>query len=129
MINIWIASLYTIFSLFLFIGATRVNELNRLIMNIPVTLFTNSVSIADYRDKTSFYFRKEKLERDVNSYFEQSTSNRSIDYSVEFTYFKNDGLTYCVDDKCQGVKVTLSSNYFLSYEYERSMTYVIGEAR
>ena len=83
----------------------------------------------DYRDKTSLYFKKDKLERDVNSYFEQSMKNRQIDYSVVFTYYQSDGLTYCVSDKCQGVKVTLSSNYFLSYKYEKSMTYVIGESR
>ena len=129
MINMWIASIYTIFSLFLFIGATRVNELNRLVMNIPTYIFSNSVSIMDYRDKTSLYFKKDKLERDINSYFEQSMSGRSIDYYVDFTYYQSDGLTYCVSDKCQGVKVTLSSNYFLTYRYEKSMTYVIGEVR
>ncbi len=129
MINMWIASLYTIFSLFLFVGATRANELNRLVVNMPQSLFSNSVSILDYRDKTSFYFKKEKLERDVSSYFEKSMALRSFDYDVVFTYYQSDGLTYCVSDKCQGVKVTLSSKYFLDYKYERSMTYVIGEAR
>lgn len=127
MVNVFISGLFTIFSLFIFIGSTRINEVNRLIMYMPKSIFENAVTYRDYQSIEDFYFVKAKLESDVLEYFQTSISHRSIQYDVSFTYFNVDGVSYCVSDKCQGVKVTLSTRYFLDYEYQRSMSYQIGE--
>ena len=129
MINMFVMGLYCLFSFLIFVGSYRVNEVNRVFINMPKSIIENSVSIKEYNDQSDIYFVDTYLEENVNNYLESNLPKKAFDYTLTFNYLNNDGETYCFTDKCQGVKITIECNYFLDFMYKQSMVYTIGEAK
>ena len=129
MINMFTMGIYCLFSFLILVGSYRVNEVNRLFISMPKSIFENSVSIKDYNDQTDIYFVDSYLEENVNDYFERNLPRKAFDYELTFNYLNNDGESYCFTDKCQGVKVSIECKYFLDFTYKNSMIFTIGASK
>ena len=120
-------SLITALTIFLFAGFTltyRLQTINRAIINTPIELFETSIPLANV-DEENLYFDKKRLETKVTDYYSSSIGPYFKSYDVSFYYYNQTDKSICVSDTCNAVEITITGNYFLSFEYERTINYEI----
>lgn len=120
-------ALVTALTIFLFAGFTltyRLQTINRAIINTPIEIFETSIPLANV-DEANLYFDKSKLETNVLDYYSSTIGLLFKSYNVDFYYYNQNNQSICVSDYCNAVEITVSGNYFLSFNYERVVTYEI----
>ncbi len=126
MINIFIALMFSIFSFQLFFASYRMNGTNRILVNLPLSLIQNSVSISEYDNTHMLYFDKEILIDNVDSYLLKNLKKYTSSYECEYLFLESNGENVCIGDKCQGVKITIDASIVFDFHYHKSMIYRIG---
>ena len=120
-------ALVTALTMFLFASFTltyRLQTINRAIINTPVELFELSIPLVNV-DENNLYFDKTKLENKVLSYYSEKFDGLFKSYDVDFYYYNQNDKSICVDDECNAVEITVTGNYFLTFNYEKSISYEI----
>ena len=120
-------ALVTALTMFLFASFTltyRLQTINRAIINTPVELFELSIPLVNV-DESNLYFDKTKLENKVLSYYSEKFDGLFKSYDVDFYYYNQNDKSICVDDECNAVEITVTGNYFLTFNYEKSISYEI----
>ena len=120
-------ALVTALTIFLFASFTltyRLQTINRAIINTPVELFELSIPLVNV-DENNLYFDKTKLENKVLSYYSEKFDGLFKSYDVDFYYYNQNDKSICVDDECNAVEITVTGNYFLTFNYEKSISYEI----
>ena len=117
----------TALTIFLFSGFTltyRLQTINRAIINTPLEIFETSIPLANI-DESNLYFNKMKLEGKILDYYSSTIAPYFKTYDVEFYYYNQSDKSICVSDYCNAVEITITGNYYLTFNYERAITYEI----
>ena len=120
-------ALVTALTIFLFAGFTltyRLQTINRAIINTPIELFETSIPLVNV-DEANLYFDKIKLENKILDYYSSTIEEHFKTYDVDFYYYNQNDKSICVSDHCDAVEITISGNYFLTFTYEKSISYEI----
>ena len=128
MINIFIALMFAIFSFQIFFSCSRATSINRTLVNLPIELIKNAVVISEYGDNKTIYFNQEVLISNLDSYFETNLRKYTSSYTTNYLFLEPNGLSVCLEDKCQAVKVEVNAHIVFSFSYSKSMIYKIGES-
>jgi len=123
MINIFIALLMLIMSYSFFSFSFMVHGLNRLIINVPRTIFEYSIVVGD---NLRPYYDQATIKKKYLSYLEENIYHYVDSYEAKFRFYYPDTGGLC-DEKCEGVEVTISSYIIFKYNYHRTMFYEITE--
>ena len=92
---------------------------------MPLSVLEVSIPLVGVSGEEKLYFSKSKLESYVDAYFDENITPLCGQYSLTFYYFSSEDGLYCKNDKCDGVRVTLTSYVLLDIKYEKTMSYYI----
>ena len=120
--------MFSIFSFQLFFASYRLNGVNRVLVNLPLTLIQNSVVISEYGDTHTIYFNKDSLQENVDLYLLNNLKKYTSSYECEYLFLESNGQNICIGDRCQGVKISIDASIVFDYHYHKSMIYKIGES-
>ena len=123
MINIFISLIFAICSFSIFTLSVKVQGLNTLLLNTPLTVFEYATTDegAEYP-----YYIQDSIITNYKKYIEQSIYSYVDDYDIDFRFYfpENGGRCY---EHCQGVEITVKADIVFDYEYERVMFYEVKE--
>ena len=102
----------------------RLQTINRAIINTPLEIFELSIPLVNI-DEENPYFDKDQLESRAISYYQSTIEKQFKTYDVDFYYYNQTDKSICVSDRCNAVEITISGNYFLNFNYEKSIYYEI----
>ena len=123
MINIFISMLFAVCAFSLFTMSTKIQGLNTLLLNVPLTIFEYSTT----DEGTEYpYYIQENLKSTYKKYIEQSIYNYVDNYSLDFRFYFPESGGLC-NEHCQGVEVMVKADIVFAYEYERIMFYEVKE--
>lgn len=123
MIMIFISVILMTCSTLLFSYSFRINGINRLIINAPLTIFETSVP--SYLEE--LYFNKNQIKESYSNYLNKSIKNYCNSYEIYYRFFYPNDNSTC-EDYCQGVEISVEADIFLFYKYNRTMFYLITES-
>ena len=116
-------------SFVIFCYAFQVTALNRLVTNIPNTLFETAIPLTTQDEKVELYFDQEMVKKQYESYLEKEAKKYCENYQVEYYFYNVSDGGYCDINNCQGVEITFSTNLMLNIHYSRTMKYEIREGK
>ena len=115
-------------TLFLFSSFTlsyRLQTINRVVINTPISIFESSISLLHYIEEHNLYFDKEALRKNLINYYDENLEKVFKDYEMTLYFYNQESQSICVSDQCDAVKVTISGNIFFQMEINRSVNYEI----
>lgn len=124
MINIFLALSLALFSFEMFSITSKVSNLNKTMLNIPMAVFSSSVPLLPGETYT---FDKLALEERLNNYFSTNIIPYVNNYKINYTYYDSALGSICMSDSCSRINIRLSANIDGLYNYHRVMEYTIGE--
>ncbi|MCQ2815298.1 MAG: hypothetical protein MJ227_03310 [Bacilli bacterium] len=127
MINIFISLMFATVMFSTFTVTTELTSVNRVFMNIPVEYIETSVPII--KDPEHLSFSKEKLEHNIYHYFDVCLSKYVKSFSVTYYYYNASDKSYCIEDECSSVKITLDATVAFNINYNKSVNFQISEVR
>ena len=126
MVNIYFATMFAIMAFSSFFTYQSVHSIDRAVMYIPIEIFQNNTMTLNYNGNVEdFYFDKNGLKNDLDSYFEASLKNHVRNYHIEYFFFNSYLGQVCVSSKCAGIKICVESEVFYGYRYQKSTYYAI----
>ena len=114
-----------VLSLNFFTITYRVNGLNRLIHNIPISIFETSIPLIDESNEITLYYDKGLLEGKLTSYFDKTIYKFTDEYRVTFYYYNQEDESICKDDKCNAIEITLRAKIDLFSEFKKTARFYI----
>lgn len=73
------------------------------------------------------FYKKNLLEKNVEDFFASSLKRYTSGYIVSYFYL-NDDSSYCIDDVCYSVKISLKATINLMFTYEKARSFHIVES-
>ncbi len=117
-----------ILTVFLFSSFTlsyRLQTINRVVINTPISIFESSISLVHYIEENNLYFDKEELRNNLEEYYDKNLKKTLKDYSMDLYFYNQVDHSICVTDKCDAVKVTINGSFFFTIEVTRTINYEI----
>ena len=112
---------FTIFSIGL-----QLQSINRIVFQTPKGIVERCIPMK-YEEDYIPHFDKELLISKLTSYYEEVLDRYTKNVNVDFYFYNvNDG-SYCLNDECDGVKVTINSTVSFSFVYHRTVYFEIRE--
>lgn len=108
-----------------FTVTTKINVLNRVVVNTPISLFEASIPLVSDEEEISLYFDKPLLEANLSDYYQHNLHRYVKRYTLSYYYYNQEDQSYCVDDLCNAVEVSITANVVFSFSYSRIMFYEI----
>lgn len=129
MINIFIAGMVGVMSFIFFNLGININSINRIIINTPKQIFESSTYLVD-EETPYIYFNEEKLLEQLTNYYSNSFEKYVDDFELKLYFLNASDKTFCLNSKCNYVKVEIKAYLFLDYTFDQSIFYEIrGEYR
>ena len=125
MILVFICLLIVVFSFNFFMMSYQINGINRLVLAMPISLYETSINLLGVDENSAPGFDKDKLERNINSYFAHSMKSFTEDYKLTFYYYNPFDHSICLSLYCSAVEVKVCANLILNYHYSKTMYYQI----
>lgn len=125
MANILLCITIGILSLHFFSFTYRINGINRVMYNIPISIFESSIPLVQTSNNPIIYFDKTYLEQELTSYIEKSIYKYTDRYSLDFYYYVQSDFSICRDDYCTAVEVTLNAKITLFDDYKKNARFYI----
>lgn len=122
MINILLALSVAIFSYQMFSLTAKISNLNKTLVNLPMSIFSYSVPLVN---EDVLYFGKEELENKLDEYFNKNISSIVKDYSATYTYYSSSSNSICMSSECDIVKISLEAKIDSLYTYHKAMKYQV----
>ena len=104
-------------------GAMRYSGVNRTFLLLQRAIMEYSVITVDETSKP--YYDQELLTRGVNEYFENNLT-RYIKHYKTGIYFMNDDESFCLNNHCQIVKISLQASINTFFDYDKAMVFTIS---
>ena len=123
--NILFSITLGILSLQFFTFTYRINGINRVMYNLPISLFEASIPLAQENIEPIMYFDKQYLEQELTSYIDKSIYKYTDSYSLNFYYYVQDDHSICRGQYCDAVEITLSAKITLFDSYTKSARFYI----
>ena len=107
------------------------NEINRIVMNIPLNLLKNSIVIEEItEDDFNAYFLKDEVEKDIKKYLNTSLKGKINEYNLSFFYYKYDSNDILIKDNSNkpiNFQLHFHCNYYKNYDLNRYLKFRIEE--
>ena len=116
--NIIFSITIAVLSLQFFTATYQINGINRVIYNIPISIFEASIYLVSSSDEPTMVFEPRKVESYLTSYFDSAISKYSDSYSFSVYYYNSDDESYC-RLFCTDVEVTLKAKVMLTFDYQK----------
>lgn len=126
MIICFMVILLLILCMSMFTVTSSLNAINRIVLFTPKTIFESSIELVQDNDAFIPFYNKETLKKQLTSYYNNNLLKYCSDYEMKIYYF-NDDDSYCVEEKCPNVEVTVISRLVFNYEYSKTIQYQIKE--
>jgi len=118
-ILLFISAILVSFSGILFSLNFSVQGLNRAVINTPIELMYRTVS---YKEDI-LLFEKDKLKKDLNTYYDKVLPRYCDDYKVEYYFYNKNDDSMCLSDRCNSVEISINCKLILNYTFYRVMYY------
>lgn len=126
MILIFIAAFLTILCSSMFFVTFQVNGINRAVVSVPMSFLEVTVPVDDIRDHP--YFDRNTVINNLTSYYDKTILKYTSNYDAEFYFYNSEDFSYCINEKCSAVEVTITANLMYEFHYKRVMFYeIFGE--
>lgn len=103
--------------------------LNRVMMNIPISIFETSIPLVQNVDDPIIYYNQEVLEDKLTHYFEKSVTKYCDRYFLSYYYYNQDNHAFCLSEQCDAVEITLFAKVMGITEYTKSVRFYIQDNR
>ena len=123
--NIMFSLLIAVLSLHFFTVTYRLNGTNRILFNVPISIFESSIPLVSEDDDAHLYFSKEILEEKLDSYFASHLYKYVSEYSLSYYYFNQEDYSICRNDQCTSIEINLKARIVLNFEYDKSASFYI----
>lgn len=123
MINILISLSLALFSFEMFSLSSKISNLNKTMLNIPLSIFSFSVPVGD---QSELHFDKTVLEGKLDEYFNKNVTKLVNNFETKYTYYSSKTQSICMSDNCDTIHVALDANIDSLYQYHRIMYYTLG---
>lgn len=114
-----------ILSLQFFTFTYRINGINRVMFNMPISIFEASIPLVQDTSEPILYFDREYLLNELTSYIDKSIYKYTDRYSLDLYYYDQDDYSICRGDYCNAVEVTLNARITLFDDYSKTMRFYI----
>lgn len=114
-----------ILSLQFFTFTYRINGINRVMFNMPISIFEASIPLVQDTNEPILYFDREYLFNELTSYVDKSIYKYTDRYSLDLYYYDQDDYSICRGDYCNAVEVTLNARITLFDDYSKTMRFYI----
>lgn len=125
MIAVFISLFIVILSCNFFMMSYQMNGINRLVLNMPLSLFETAINVYDINDIDGPYFNKQELEQNITYYYDFHLSKYVDTFSLHFYYYHIEDHSIDMSNKPKAVDVTLSTTVAMYTPYEKTMFYEI----
>lgn len=123
--NIMMSITIGILSLQFFTFTYRINGINRVMFNMPISIFEASIPLVQDTNEPILYFDREYLLNELTSYVDKSIYKYTDRYSLDLYYYDQDDYSICRGDYCNAVEVTLNARITLFDDYSKTMRFYI----
>ena len=123
--NILMSITIGILSLQFFTFTYRINGINRVMFNMPISIFEASIPLVQDTSEPILYFDREYLLNELTSYIDKSIYKYTDRYSLDLYYYDQDDYSICRGDYCNAVEVTLNARITLFDDYSKTMRFYI----
>lgn len=123
--NILFAITLGVLSLNFFTISYRLTGINRLMYNIPISIFETSIPLVQDTTNYSFYYDKEVLETKLTSYFDKSIYRYTDEYSIDYYYYNQSDYSICKTSTCDAIEITLEAKINLLTTYSKTARFYI----
>ncbi len=114
-----------ILSLQFFTFTYRINGINRVMFNMPISIFEAAIPLVQNNKEPIIYFDKDYLRLELTSYIDKSIYKYTDRYSLDLYYYDQDDYSICRGDYCNAVEVTLNARITLFDDYSKTMRFYI----
>ena len=91
MINVFIASIFSLMSFCLYSFSNKIISINHIVSSLPNSIFELSIDLINFDDE-HLYFDQEKLENNVELYFHDNIKKYTSDYDLDFIFLNSNFL-------------------------------------
>ncbi len=123
--NILMSITIGILSLQFFTFTYRINGINRVMFNMPISIFEAAIPLVQNNKEHIIYFDKDYLRLELTSYIDKSIYKYTDRYSLDLYYYDQDDYSICRGDYCNAVEVTLNARITLFDDYSKTMRFYI----
>ncbi len=121
MINALLSGIFVIFAGGIFSLSFSIQGLKRSIINTPIELMYRSVELVDGEIK----FEKNKLNQILLTYYNGILPRYSKEHNIELYYYNIDDESFCIEDYCSAIEITVNCKLIFDYDFTRTMYYEI----
>ena len=125
MITIFISLFVIVLSFNFFMMSYQMNGINRLVTNMPLSIFEAAIVVYEIDEDFGPYFDKDELEYYLTYYFSFNLERYVEDYDLEIYYYHVEDHSIDMSDTPKAVDVTLSTVIVLNKHYQKTMFYEI----
>lgn len=129
MIAFFISLLTVILSFNFFMMSYQMNGINRLVLNVPLSLFETAINVYEINESSGPYFIKRDLENNITYYFDYHMSKYVDNYTLRFYYYHIEDHSIDMSSTPKAVDVTLRTTVAMYTPYEKTMFYEIRSNR
>ena len=121
MINVLLSGIFVVFAGGIFSLSFSIQGLKRAIINTPIELMYRSVELVDGEIK----FDKSKLNQILLTYYNDVLPRYSEEHTVDIYYYNIMDQSFCIEDYCSAVEITVNCKLIFEYDFTRTMYYEI----
>ena len=123
--NILLCITIGVLSLQFFTFTYRINGINRVMLNIPISIFESAIPLVQDVDNPKMYFDKQYLMDELTSYMNNSIYRYTDHFSLDLYYYVQQDYSICRSEFCDAVEVTLNARITLFDDYSKTMRFYI----
>jgi|GEM_PF-927823 hypothetical protein len=127
MISAFLSLLACLLSFQLFTITSKLTAMNRIVISTPIALLEASIPLVGDEDIISPYFDRQILENTLDSYYKNELAQYYRDISIDYYYYHQEDKSFCMEEKCDAVEVTISTRIIFNFRYSRVMFYQIKD--
>lgn len=120
---------FAVLSFNFFMASYRIVGVNRVFLNIPISIFESSIPLAQETDEPRIYYDKEQIRSKLTSYLDNDIKKYCDSYALNIRYYVQDDNSYCINLYCDAVEVSLTAKVLFNYEYHRTAKFYIQDNR
>ena len=122
--NVLIMTLFSIFSFCLFDFSNDIVSINRIVSNVPISVFELSIDLINF-DENHIYFDQMKLRNNLDTYFKDNVYQYTRKYEIKYTFLNSEDHSICVNGMCNEVRIDFTAILSFDYKLTRGLTYEI----
>ena len=125
MIAIFISLFIVVLSFNFFMMSYQINGINRLVLNMPLSLFETAINVYNINESVGPYFNKSELQSNITYYFDYHMPKYVDSYTLSFYYYHIEDHSIDMTSQPKAVDVTIKTTVAMYTPYQKTMFYEI----